>query len=38
MSDAVTVAAFLIAGALIVGVLIGGIVAMLWVSDHLGKR
>jgi len=38
MSDAVTVAAFLIAGALIVGVLIGGVVAMLWVSDHLGKR
>jgi len=38
MSDAVTVAAFLIAGALIVGVLIGGAVALVWLADRIGKR
>jgi len=37
MSDAVTVAAFLIAGALIVGVLIGGTVAALWIADHVKR-
>jgi len=38
MSDALTVAAFLIAGALIVGVLIGGTVALIWVADHIGRK
>jgi len=38
MSDAVTVAAFLIAGALIVGVLIGLTVTLIWLADRLGKR
>jgi hypothetical protein len=34
MSDAVTVAAFLIAGALIVGVLIGAAAFAMWVADR----
>jgi hypothetical protein len=34
MSDAVTVAAFLIAGALIIGVLIGGAAFALWIADR----
>jgi len=38
MTDAATVALFLIAGALIIGVLIGSVAAMLWVADRLGKR
>jgi len=38
MSDAVTVAAFLIAGALIIGALIGLAVSLIWFADRMGKR
>jgi len=38
MSDALTVAAFLIAGALIIGALVGLAVALIWAMDRRSTR
>jgi len=38
MSDELTAAAFLIAGALIIGALVGVAAFALWMADRTGKR